>query len=379
MENNCRICGNSLFDQPLLEYENMPGVAQYMPSQGNLKDDYGVDLKICQCSGCGLVQLDNDPVPYYREVIRATSFSEEMTAFRREQFKAFLGDYKLEKKKIIEIGCGTGHYLSILSELDVDVRGIEFAPDAVKTCRANGLDVETGFIECRTSHLKDAPFDAFLIMSFLEHLPQPNETLGGIYNNLTSDGIGLVEVPNFDMILENNLFAEFISDHLLYFTEETLKRSLNINGFDVIDCQPIWYDYILSAVVKKRDVHDLSRFQVCMEKLKKEIDNFLNQLPKNTVAIWGAGHQSLAIISLLNLEDKIRYVVDSATFKQGKYTPATHIPIVEPDMLNLDPPAAVIVMAASYSDEVSAIILNKYSPKINVAILRDFGLEIIDV
>jgi len=375
MENNCRICGNSLFDQPLLEYANMPGVAQYMPSQEDLKDDYGVDLKICQCSGCDLVQLNNDPVPYYREVIRATSFSPEMTAFRREQFKIFLKDYRMENKKIIEIGCGTGHYLSILSEFDVDARGIEFSPSAVEICRSNELNVEPGFIDDRTARLKNAPFDVFLIMSFLEHLPEPNETLGGIYNNLIPEGIGLVEVPNFDMILKNNLFAEFIGDHIFYFTEATLKRTLNINGFDVLDCRPVWYDYILSAVVKKRAGLDLSRFQAHRENLKRDVTNYLKKFPENTVVIWGAGHQSLAIISLLGLGDKIRYVVDSATFKQGKYTPATHIRIVEPDRLNLDPPAAVIVIAASYSDEVVSIIRKDYSPDIKISILRDFGLE----
>ena len=93
------------------------------------------------------------------------------------------------------------------------------------------------------------------------------------------------------------------------------------------------------------------------------------------VAIWGAGHQALAIISLTDLADKIRYVVDSAVFKQGKFTPATHIPIVSPDVLDSDPVDAVIVMAASYSDEVARIIREKFDGKINVSILRDFGLE----
>ena len=52
MRKNCRVCENVLFEQTLLEYKNMPGAAQYMPSQDGLKDDYGVDLNICQCSGC---------------------------------------------------------------------------------------------------------------------------------------------------------------------------------------------------------------------------------------------------------------------------------------------------------------------------------------
>ena len=95
------------------------------------------------------------------------------------------------------------------------------------------------------------------------------------------------------------------------------------------------------------------------------------------MAIWGAGHQALAIIALTKIADKIRYVVDAAPFKQGKYTPATHLPIVAPDTLRADPVEAVIVMAASYSDEVAGILRRQFSPQIKIAILRDFGLEMV--
>ena len=72
---------------------------------------------------------------------------------------------------------------------------------------------------------------------------------------------------------------------------------------------------------------------------------------------------------------KIKYVIDSATFKQGKYTPATHIRIVSPASLEQDPVEAVIIMAASYSDEIVKIMQKKYSSKIKKAILREEGLE----
>ena len=45
-------------------------------------------------------------------------------------------------------------------------------------------------------------------------------------------------------------------------------------------------------------------------------------------------------------------------------------------MLNTDPVEAVIVMAAAYSDEVAKIIQNEYSADIKLAVLRDYGLEI---
>ncbi|MCD6399141.1 MAG: methyltransferase domain-containing protein [Candidatus Aenigmarchaeota archaeon] len=373
--NKCRVCGHKFFEEPLLRYENMPKAAQFLPDAESLERDKGVDLEVYQCSGCGLVQLSNGPVPYYKEVIRAAAISEEMKDFRKMQFGSFVQKYFLKGKKVIEIGCGRGEYLSIMQQSGVEAYGLEYSAESVMQCVKNGLKVSKGFIQSSSYRLKDAPFDAFYILNFLEHLPDPNSTLRGIYNNMTADAIGLVEVPNFDMILRNKLFSEFIGDHLFYFTKETLNATLSLNGFEIIECNEVWHDYIISAVIKKRKKIDISHFYQYQAQLKNEIEEYIHRFGDKKVAIWGAGHQALAIISLINLADKIRYVVDSAAFKQGKYTPATHLPIVSPEALNSDPVDAVIVMAASYSDEVVRIIRQKFDRNINISILRDFGLE----
>ena len=370
----CRICGRALFADPLLIYENMPAIAQNLPNLESLDDDKGINLKICQCSGCGTVQLDNDPVSYYKEVIRASAFSEEMRDFRMKQFGDFAQKYALKGKKIIEIGCGRGEYMSIMSQVGANVYGIEYSDASVNQCVKNGLNVSRGFIDDDKYKIKNAPFDAFFMFSFLEHLPEPNTTLRGISNNLTDNAVGIVEVPNFDMILSNKLFSEFVRDHLLYFTEDTLNIALRLNGFEIISCGAIWHDYIISAVVRKRKKLNLSSFFEPQAKIKKEIDDYISRF--QDVAIWGAGHQAFAIMSLMDLGGKIKYVVDSAEFKQGKYTPATHIPIVAPDKLSSDPVGAVIIIAGSYSDEVKKIIKENFDGNMNITILKDFGLDL---
>ncbi len=371
----CRVCNHRFPDQPLLEYKNMPMAAQFLPDNKNIKNDKGINLKIYQCPGCGLIQLSNTPVPYYKEVIRATSVSKEMQKFRRKQFKSFVKNFSLRNKKIIEIGCGYGEYLSIMERYCLNVYGLEFSANAVKKCRDKGLNVYRGFINNDMYHIKDAPFDAFFMLNFLEHLPEPNTVLTGIYNNLKEDGVGIVEVPNFDMIIRNKLFSEFIADHIFYFTQNTLTKLLTLNGFEVIEVSEIWHKYIISAIVRKRKILNLSEFYEISERLKEEINLYIKGF--NNVAIWGAGHQALTLISLLNLKNKIKYVIDSAVFKQGKYTPVSHIPIVSPEMLISDPVDVIIVMAASYSDEVIKIIKRKYSEKIKIAVIKDSYLKII--
>lgn len=371
----CKICTSELYEKPILAFSDMPKSAQNFPTKRDLDFEKGDELQIFQCSGCGLVQLNSKPVPYYKDVIRAAAYSPAMERFRMVQFKEFLDDYNLFNKKIFEVGCGKGEYLNLMKQCGGDVYGIEHLDESIENCIKSGLSVSKGYIDNKDYKHRNGPFDAFFILNFLEHIPDIPTLLQGICNNIVDDGIGLVEVPNFDMILENNLFSEFISDHLYYFTKDTLIKTLETNGFEVLKCQTIWYNYILSAVVKKRKPLDISNFHSELEKIKQDINVYINKY--QNVAIWGAGHQALAIISLTDIKKRIRFVIDSAEFKQGYYTPASHLEIVEPARLSNGYIDAIIVMAASYSDEIADIIKRDY-PNIQISILRDFGLEIIN-
>lgn len=376
MKNICRVCGHVLGAKALLSFNNMPKSAQNFPDADSLSQDKGENLDIFGCPGCGLAQLTVLPVPYYREVIRAAAFSEEMRTFRHKQFGHFVKKYRLKGRKVLELGCGRGEYLSIMKRQGVKASGLEYSKSAVDCCKSMGLNVERGYLSTGSKPLKSGPFDAFYIMNFLEHFPDPKSSLEAMGDNLRSGGIGLVEVPNFDMIIRKHLFSEFIKDHLLYFTKDTLETALKLSGFEVLESKVVWHDYIISSVVKKRELPVLESFYDSLQKIKKELTAFLGKHRKGRVAVWGASHQALAVMALAELAGKISYVVDSAPFKQGKFTTATHIPIVSPELLDLQPVSAIIIMAASYSDEVARIIKKKYGKKIKTAILRDYGLEI---
>ena len=188
----------------------------------------------------------------------------------------------------------------------------------------------------------------------------------------------MIEVPNFDMILQKNLFSEFIADHLFYFTQDTLETTLRLNGFEVIEMTTVWHDYIISAVVRKRPCLDISHFEETRAEIKKGVFDFIHSHGSKKIAVWGAGHQALAVMSLIDLAPHVKYVVDSAPFKQNKFTPATHLPIVAPDQLNSDLVESLIIMAASYSDEIVKIVQTQFPHVKHIAILREFGLEIVN-
>ncbi len=377
-EQRCRVCNCKLYEKPLLEYYNMPNSAQYFPSEEDLESEKGIDLFVYQCSGCGLMQLDIEPVDYYKSVIRSAGFSSEIRKYRTKFFEELVNKYNLKDKKILEVGCGSGEFLELMAQVAKLSYGVENLESSVKNCNLKGLNVEQGFIDDENYRLKNAPFDCFFIMNFLEHIPNPNEFLRGIYNNLNDDAIGLIEVPNVNKMIEDVMFSEFIRDHLMYFTQETLSILLEKNGFRVLECNVVWHDYVLSVVVKKSKRLLLNNFYNKKDKIDKEINNYIDSKISNNkkVAIWGAGHQALTLIAMTNIKDKITCIIDSATFKQGKYTQATHLKICSPELLKSGEIKVVIVMAASYSDEVTKIIQKDYS-NIEIAIFREDGLEIL--
>lgn len=377
MKNKCRVCGNKLYEEPLLKYYNMPNRAQFFVEEKDLSKDKGIDLFLYQCSGCGLLQLDGEPVSYYKDVIRAAGVSEEMKSFRLKHFNEFISRYNLKDKKIIEIGTGCGEFLEIMNRTGVKAYGLEHLNESVNICLEKKIEVYKGFVEDENYKIKNAPYDAFFIMNFLEHIPNPNKFLMGISNNLKDDAIGLIEVPNVDMILEKLMFSEFISDHLMYFTRDTLSFLLKKNGFEVMEIEDVWHDYVISIIVKKKNRLELKEFNTQQSIISNEINSFIdeNLLKGRKVAVWGAGHQSLAVMAMTNLSQKIEFVIDSAKFKQEKYTPSTHVKVVAPSILKEVKIGAILVMAASYSDEVANIINRDYSD-IVVAILRDDKLEL---
>ena len=369
----CRLCRRETPGAPALRYPGMPALSQHLPEK---PEPGGVELRIFECPYCGLVQLDNDPVPYYREVIRAAAYSPEMGGFRRRQFSEWVRANGLEGKKIFEPGCGRGEYLKLLRKsAKVEVFGVEYGEAAVSAARAEGLEVERRFFETGEEKLAAAPFDGFFTFNYLEHLPDPGAFLRGISANLRDGAAGLVEVPNFDLMLRKEMFGEFTIDHLFYFTAPTLRRMLETNGFDVLDCRVVWHDYILSAGVRKRRSTDFSGFGAAAEKLFGELRKFCGNAPREALAVWGAGHQAFALLAASKLAERFCCIIDSAKFKQGRYAPASALPIVAPEALDDGRIRRIVVMAGSYSDEVASQIRAGYGRRHTLALLREDHLE----
>jgi len=321
---SCKICGGSLED--FLAYREMPKAAQYFPDAKTIPYDLGIPLDILQCTGCGVVQIPAVPVSYYSRAIASPSWHED--PFRQRQRKEFIEEFHLQDKQIVQV---------------------------VEEPKPDG-------------------YDAFLMFNYLEHFPSPRKTLTQICNNLEEPGVGIVEVPNFDDIISERIFGEFIIDHLFYFTRESLRTVCTLSGFDVLRIQEIWEGASLSAVVKKRTPLTALPFIENQKQLIQDIEDFVAKF--ESVAIWGAGHQTLMMLTMMECLDKIPYIVDSFKVKQDLYTPVTHKKVLPPGQL-IDQPvdAIVIIVGWQYREVLKRI--EELNLKPAVALIRKATLEIL--
>ena len=410
---HCIACGKLLPEQSLFELTSAPASAQDIPDAKEVQQDEGVTLHLRQCGGCGLVQFDCEPVSYYRDVIRAGGGSSPMRELRTSQYRHLIETYHLEGKTFFEAGCGRGEFLKFLQEFPVEIYGMEHKADLVETAQAEGLHVWREFPERedqRFGHSPEAsmlqesgwsvpekPFDVFLSFNFLEHQPRPDVMLKAIWNNLAEDGMGLVTVPSLEYILEKESYYELIRDHIAYYTFDTLRALLNHCGFEVLEEEMINRD-TLSMVVRKTAMPetdaDISAagsvqsgtpsgatiiapltegYKIVTGEVRALTDRLVRE--GRRLAMWGASHQGFTLASTSELGEHLAYIIDSAPFKQGRFAPASHVPIVAPDHYFEDPVDAVLIVAPGYTDEIAGIIKTKFGEKVETMTLRTNRIE----
>ena len=358
---DCILCGETLPVKSFLNLQGMPSCAQNIPDKDSLYKDSGMDLNLFQCGSCGLVQLDCDPVPYYRDVIRAGGGTKTMTDLRRAQYGHFIDKCSLVGKRILEVGCGQGEFLEMLEGFNVHGFGIENNQLLVDLATRKGLTVYRDFAEDDGHDLQGAPYDAFMQFNFIEHQPDPNGMVRCIRENLVPMGVGLVTAPSFEYI-RNDCVYEVMRDHLAYYSERTLSFLFEKNGFDVLERGVVNKDTVY-VIVRKQEHLTRDTFKTNYAQIKNSLNSFVDKMAKSgrRLSFWGASHQCFTAASFLSCPEKVESIVDSAKFKQGKSSPASHIPIVAPEQFFASPSDSLLILAPGYTDEIAATVTSRTS------------------
>jgi hypothetical protein len=89
--------------------------------------------------------------------------------------------------------------------------------------------------------------------------------------------------------------------------------------------------------------------------LREHLLTLISQLKKRgaRIAAYGASAKGSTLLNYFRIgPETIQYVVDRNTFKQGRYTPGTHLPIFPPDKLLEDLPDYTLLLIWNIEDEI---------------------------
>lgn len=350
----CRLCRAPRLE-PVLTLERAPHDVSYLLTAEQAQTDAPVRVEVFRCADCGHVQLAQDPpASYYDDYLMTVSHSAQMRAFQQAQAEALVARFGLAGRRVVDVGCGDGHVLGILSGLGVQAVGIEPSARFREVAAAAGHRVLSGYVGAATP-IPEGPYDAFVTRQVFEHVLDPNDFLQGVRRSLTDDGVGLVEVPSLEQALEHGRFFDFFPDHVNYWSVATLGRALERNGFLVLEITRAMNDEYLQAVVRVDTGRDLAALAGSVDRVRGALRDLLAGAAADgrRVAAWGAGAKGLTSLAEAGA-DGIRYVVDSDPYKQGRLTPVTHLPVVAPRRLQEDPVDVVLLTSLAYRDEVIA-------------------------
>ncbi len=287
----CKVCNFAFYseDSNTLVIKNVP------ESTFDLSDKT-IDLNIIDCPNCGAVQLFNTSLSEdYKAVHRSIGNSKEFRKYKKEQLEYFAIKHEIYGKNILEYGCGDGQFFEIFTELGLDVEGIEFGKENYNKCIAKRFKV--------TNQPSSDLYDVLFCFHVLEHYPDPKTIITEFYNLLSPGGIGLIEVPSYDIIEKNNNWLEFTKDHRLYFRKKTLEYLLLTQGFEVLELQENIDTVCLTAIIRKPKTKD--SFIRMKDQIEKDIEKFKN-ITNGNFSIWGAGHYAQLLLQQLNIRYGIK-------------------------------------------------------------------------
>lgn len=353
---SCRAC-NTL-GREVLDLSPSPIAAQDFSTSFQI----GIrkSLSLMECPACGLIYINANPVEYYRSVKRNTTISAPLSDLRRNislDLKSKLIDQGFENPSVFEVGAHEGENLQIFRGSGFRTYGSEFFNDSgelIKSFEHSTVwDVSFDDSPLHIEALK-ARFDSVISFNFLEHFREPRVGLENMYSIMKPGAVGYIEVPNFDAISSRSNFLEFIADHLQYFRSRSLQALILNTGFSILQIDSLWDDYIIGCYFKKPQSINWDSFRESRSRLAEDLAELgeLARASEQKIFLWGAGHQSLFMLTHFNVAHLFAAVVDASPQKAGKFARNIPLPIVEPANLPTKENIIVLVCAGGFNEEI---------------------------
>jgi SAM-dependent methyltransferase len=151
--------------------------------------------------------------------------------------------------KWMDIGCGTGTFMTLVRARGIDAEGIELTRERREIAlRQTGGPIHGAPLEALD--LPPRSFAAVTLLNVFSHLTSPTETLTHIRRVLVPDGVILLRTgeigPN---VLKRHAYSWDLGDHLYFLGEHTAERYAAKLGLALVHRERAW----VPATVYTRD------------------------------------------------------------------------------------------------------------------------------
>ena len=337
------------------------------------------------CSECWLVQLEEyvSPEEIFSEYAYFSSFSDSWVAHGRSYTEMIIDRLALTgESQVIEVASNDGYLLQHFVKRAIPALGIEPAANVAEHAEAKGVPTLVEFFgrECAT-RLSTQGRSADLIIgnNVLAQVHDLNDFVSGLKVLLKRDGVITIEFPHLLRLIEQNQFDTIYHEHFSYFSLLSSRAVLAAHGLQVFDVEELathggslriyaCHDDDSKPVAKS--VEDLiSReeaeglgaldgyggFQGQVDATKRDLLAFLIQARREgkSVAGYGAPGKGNTLLNYCGVgTDFVDYTVDRNPYKQGRYTPGTHIPICPPQKVAETQPDYLLILPWNLKEEI---------------------------
>jgi hypothetical protein len=333
------------------------------------------DIALGLCEACGFIaNLAFDPSKheYSAKYEETQGFSGTFNAFHRALAERLIERHGLRGKRMIEIGCGKGEFLTMLCELGGNT-GIGFDPAYIPERNTSAAKDRITFItdlysEKYTHHSAD-----FVCCKMtLEHIQNVGEFVSMVRRSIGDrhDTMVFFQIPEVRRVLRDRGFWDIYYEHCSYFSPGSLARTFRRAGFDVLSLGTEYDDqYLMIEARPSRgtptpplpEEDDLAGVTADVSAFTAEIGPTLERwraLARDLRAsgrkavLWGGGSKAVAFLTTLGVTDDLPYAVDINPYKHGTYLAGNGQKIVGPEFLREYRPDVVIVMNPIYVKEI---------------------------
>ena len=355
----------------------------------NQKENY-YPLKVYVCHQCYLVQLDE--FKKFDEIFNSdytyfSSMSKTWLKHTKNYVDMMMGRFELDSKSlVIEIASNDGCLLQNFVSYKVPVLGVEPTANTAKEAEKRGVRTAVEFFssDFAQKQLIDKSSTADLIIgnNVLAHVPDINDFVKGMKLALNECGIITMEFPHLLNLVEDCQFDTIYHEHFSYLSLIAVKSIFEKQGLEVFDVEEISThggSLRIFAKHKKNATHKISDrvkdllnveikkglssidyfkgYQKRVNKIKYDTLSFLiNEKQKNKKIIgYGAASKGNTLINYCGIkgDDLIKFVVDTSPYKQHKYLPGSHIPVVDEENIKEFKPDFVIILPWNIKKEIS--------------------------